>query len=98
MSEAELHILRSRLYEGLRNKARRGAVYNHAPLGYVKRPAGAFALDPDEPAQAVVRLLVGAFDRPGTVQGLLRYLVGHGLRLPVRPPGGPSRGQLPWRR
>src|SRR5438477_10774705 len=31
MSEAELHILRSRMYQGLLNKARRGEVFNHAP-------------------------------------------------------------------
>ena len=33
MSEAELHILRSRMYQGLLNKAKRGEVFNHAPLG-----------------------------------------------------------------
>src|SRR6185312_2382031 len=40
MSEAELHILRGRMYQGLLNKARRGEVYNHAPVGYVKQPSG----------------------------------------------------------
>ena len=47
MSEAELHVLRSRMYQGLLNKARRGEVFNHPPAGYVKLPTGAFALDPD---------------------------------------------------
>jgi DNA invertase Pin-like site-specific DNA recombinase len=98
MSEAELHILRSRMYQGLLNKARRGEVYNHAPIGYVKLPTGEFALDPDEQVQAVVRLLFDAFDRQGTVQGLLRYLVRHAIRIPVRPHGGPHRGELEWRR
>jgi DNA invertase Pin-like site-specific DNA recombinase len=32
MSEAELHVLRSRMYQGLLNKARRGEVFNHPPL------------------------------------------------------------------
>jgi hypothetical protein len=36
MSEAELHVLRSRMYQGLLNKARRGEVFNHPPAGYVK--------------------------------------------------------------
>src|SRR5437764_10657449 len=48
MSEAELHVLRSRMYQGLLNKARRGEVYNHPPSGYVKLPTGTFTLDPDE--------------------------------------------------
>ena len=40
MSEAELHVLRARMYQGLLNKARRGEVFNHPPVGYVKLPAG----------------------------------------------------------
>ncbi len=36
MSEAELHILKSRLQQGMWNKAERGEVINHAPIGYVR--------------------------------------------------------------
>jgi DNA invertase Pin-like site-specific DNA recombinase len=36
MSEAELHILRSRMYKGLLNKAQRGEVYNHPHRHQVK--------------------------------------------------------------
>src|SRR5436190_10270287 len=98
MSEAELHILRSRMYQGLLNKARRGEVYNHPPIGYVKCPGGAFALDPDEQVQGVVRLIFGQFDRLGTVGALLRYLVRQQIHIPVRPLQGEPRGQLQWRR
>jgi hypothetical protein len=98
MSEAELHVLRSRMYQGLLNKARRGAVFNHPPAGYIKLPTGAFALDPDEQVQGVIRLLFDQFERQGSINGLLRYLVGHGIRMPVRPHHGPNRGQLEWRR
>src|SRR5437764_704548 len=94
LSEAELHILRSRMYQGLLNKARRGEVYNHPPAGYVKSPAGPFVLDPDEQVQTVIRLLFEQFERQGTVQGVLRYLVRNGIRMPIRPLGGPDRGQL----
>jgi len=31
MSEAELHLLRARMYQGMLNKARRGEAYNHPP-------------------------------------------------------------------
>jgi DNA invertase Pin-like site-specific DNA recombinase len=98
MSEAELHILRSRMYQGLLNKAKRGEVFNHAPIGYIKLPNGEFALDPDEQVQSVVRLVFDEFDRQGTLHGLLRYLVQHGIRLPIRPHFGPNRGGLEWRR
>jgi DNA invertase Pin-like site-specific DNA recombinase len=98
MSEAELHVLRSRMYQGLLNKARRGEVFNHPPAGYVKLPTGAFALDPDEQVRGVIRLLFDQFERQGSINGLLRYLAGHDIRMPVRPHHGPNRGQLEWHR
>jgi DNA invertase Pin-like site-specific DNA recombinase len=98
MSEAELHILRSRMYQGLLNKARRGEVYNHPPSGYVKLPTGVFALDADEQVQSVIRMIFDLFDRLGTNQGVLRYMVKHGIRMPIRPHAGPNRGQLEWHR
>jgi DNA invertase Pin-like site-specific DNA recombinase len=98
MSEAELHVLKERMYQGKLNKARRGDLYGPPPIGYVRIDAGPPSLDPDEEAQAVVRLIFDQFDRQGTLHGLLRYLVHHGIRLPVRPHHGPNRGQLEWRR
>jgi DNA invertase Pin-like site-specific DNA recombinase len=98
MSEAELHVLRSRMYQGLLNKARRGEVFNHPPAGYVKLPSGAFALDPDEQVQGVIRLLFEQFERQGSINGLLHYLVRHNIRMPIRPHHGPNHGQLEWRR
>ena len=97
MSEAELHFLRGRMNEGRLNKARRGELFNHASIGYVRVPDG-LALDPDEQAQGVVRLVFDQFDRQGSLHGLLRYLVHHSIRLPVRPHFGPNRGQLEWHR
>lgn len=98
MSEAELHILKSRLVQGMWNKAQRGEVLNHAPIGYVRTVAGDFVIDPDEQVQTVVRLLFEQFQRRGSVNGLLRWLVRHEIKLPVRPHGGANRGQLEWRR
>jgi DNA invertase Pin-like site-specific DNA recombinase len=98
MSEAELHLLRSRLYEGLLHKAQRGEVYNHPPSGYVKAATGGFVLDPDEQVQGVVRLIFEPFQRQGTVCGLLRWLVQHQILIPVRPHQRAQRGQLQWRR
>ena len=98
LSEAELHILRSRLTEGRLNKARRGELFNHAPIGYVRQLSGKLALDPDEQVQSVVRLIFDQFDRQRSLHGLLRYLVEHKIQMPVRAHGGPNRGQLEWRR
>src|SRR5438874_10337151 len=98
MSEAELHFLRSRMHEGRLTKARRGELFNHASIGSVREPGRGLALDPDEQAQQVVHLVFDQFDRQGTLHGLLRSLVHHGIRLPVRPHFGPNRGKLEWHR
>lgn len=98
MSEAELHILRGRMLAGRRNKARRGELFNHAPIGFVRLPGAGMALDPDEQVRDVVRLIFEKFDELGTVSGLLRYLVGNQILMPVRPHFGPNRGELQWRR
>jgi len=98
MSEAELHVLKQRMYQGQLNKARRGELFGTPPIGYVRGPTGEWAIDPDEQVQAVVRLIFDRFDREATVHGLLRYLVHHQVRVPVRLAGGPSKGQLEWRR
>ena len=98
LSEAELHILRQRMHQGLLNKARRGELFSHAPIGYVRSPTGELSLDPDEQAQAVVRLVFEQFEALGTINAVLRYLVKHQIQLPVRPHAGPDRGQLDWRR
>jgi len=98
MSEAELHILKSRLHCGMWNKAKRGELLNHAPIGYVRTAAGDFVMDPDEQVQSVVRLIFEQFTRHGSVNGLLKWLVGNGVKLPVRPHFGPNRGELQWRR
>ena len=98
MSEAELHFLRLRMHEGRLNKARRGELFNHASIGYVREPGRGLALDPDEQARDTVHLVFDQFDRQGSLHGLLRYLVHHGIRLPVRPHFGPNRGKLEWHR
>jgi DNA invertase Pin-like site-specific DNA recombinase len=98
MSEAELHILKSRLQQGMWNKAERGEVLNHAPIGYVRTLAGDFVLDPDEQVQSVVRLIFEQFTRRGSVNGLLKWLVRHEVKLPIRPHFGGNRGELQWRR
>lgn len=98
MSEAELHILKSRLQQGMWNKAGRGEVLNHAPIGYVRTIAGDFATDPDEQVRAVAHLVFEQFRRRGSVNGLLRWLFRNDVKLPVRPHFGPNRGELEWRR
>jgi Resolvase, N terminal domain/Recombinase len=98
MSEAELHLLKQRMLAGKQAKARRGELAIALPTGYVRRPSGEAALDPDEQAQAVVRLIFAKFVELGTLHGVLRWLVDHGVELGMRLRCGPDKGELVWRR
>lgn len=98
MSEAELHILKARMLEGRRAKARRGELGKAVPMGYLRRPSGEVVLDPDEQAQGTINLVFDLFQRFRTVGKVLRYLVEHNIQMPVRTRGGPGKGELEWHR
>ncbi len=98
MSEAELHILRNRLQLGKINKAQRGELFGNVPRGFVKLPSGDVTLDSDEEVQSVIRLCFEKFRELGSGRGLLRWLLEHNIRLPVRLSKGPRRGELCWNR
>jgi len=57
MSEAELHVLKTRMLEGRRAKARRGELFFNLPRGYVRSRGGEIVFDSDEQVQATVRLV-----------------------------------------
>jgi hypothetical protein len=98
MSEAELYLIRQRMLSGKLAKAERGELAIPLPIGYVRRPSGEVALDPDEQARHVVRLVFATFARLGTLNAVLRYLVEQQVQLPVRVHSGPAKGEIEWRR
>jgi DNA invertase Pin-like site-specific DNA recombinase/DNA-binding transcriptional MerR regulator len=103
MSEAELHILKTRMHQGMWNKAERGEVLNHPPIGYLRSVkardgAGDYVIDPDAQVQEVVRMVFDQFERLGSINGLLRWMVNHDIKMPVRPHFGSDRGELAWRK
>jgi DNA invertase Pin-like site-specific DNA recombinase len=98
MSEAELHILKQRMHQGKLGKARRGELACPVPSGYVRRPSGEVAFDPDEEVQRVVRLIFRKFEELGTLHAVLAYLVEHGVKLGIRLREGEAKGELEWRR
>jgi DNA invertase Pin-like site-specific DNA recombinase len=84
MSEAELHILKARMLAGRKAKARRGELGKAVPMGYVRRPSGEVAFDPDEQAQATIRLVFDLFDRFKTVGKVMTNLAENEILMPVR--------------
>ena len=95
MSEAELHILKGRMRQGMLNKVKRGEVFLGVPIGYLKVSQDEIVIDPDQQAQDVVRLVFDQFDRLGTIRKVSCYLQEKGIKIGVRPPG---TTQLEWRK
>jgi DNA invertase Pin-like site-specific DNA recombinase len=98
ISEAELHLIKQRMWTGRLAKARRGELAVPLPSGYLRRPSGEVALDPDEQVQAVIRLIFELFDRLGTVNAVLCFLADNHIQVGIRLREGPERGELVWRR
>lgn len=103
MSEAELHVLKGRLFQGKLSKARRGQLGGHTPIGYTRNSQGAVQFDPDEQVQDVVKLIFRKFEEFGTLNAVLQYLVRHDIKIGVRDHSRAHRaadgaGQLEWRR
>ena len=86
ISEFELGIIRSRMYEAARSKARRGelrlSAFRSATLG---TGMSALALDPDRRLQEVIRLVFSKFRELGSARQVLLWMAArrHPLSVPV---------------
>lgn len=97
MSEAELHVMRARLRGGLLNKARRGELHTHLPVGLVYDVDAKVVLDPDLEVQQAVRLLFQTFVRTGAARQTVKHFRHHDLLFPRRMCTGAHRGEVIWR-
>jgi len=96
MSEAELHVLRARLQGGILNKARRGELEMHPPVGLVYNADGALVLDPDRQVQHCLRWLFATFARTGSARATVKAARQEHLAFPHRCSKGPHKGELLW--
>ncbi len=96
MSEAELHVLKSRLHQGKLNKARRGELFTCVPIGYVRCPSDGVIFDPDQQVRSVISLLFEKFEELGSVPRVNAWCQAHGIQLGVRTYKGENKGQLRW--
>src|SRR5262245_4127962 len=97
MSEYELVTLRYRLLRGSRNKAERGELFLHVPVGYLKMSTGEIVQEPDEQARGVVQLVFDKFDELGSAYAVFRYFIANQLQLGFRPQSAARAGELEWR-
>jgi excisionase family DNA binding protein len=94
MSEAELHIITSRLQGAKRAAAERGELRFPLPVGYVYDDEGQTVIDPDAEVQAAISDLFAAFEQTGSAYGVVGAFKGR--RFPKRAYGGAWAGQLRW--
>jgi DNA invertase Pin-like site-specific DNA recombinase len=94
MSEAELHIITSRLQGAKRAAAERGELRFPLPVGYVYDDEGETVLDPDQEVQAAIADLFGAFEQTGSAYGVVGAFKDR--RFPKRAYGGAWAGELRW--
>lgn len=97
MSEAELHHVRMRMYEGLKHKAERGDLKLLLPVGLERLRNGEVVLNPDEEIQARIRLIFDKFKELASAKKVVRYLRKHKLTIPSRPKLGPEPHEVVWR-
>ena len=96
MSEAELHILRSRMRGGILSKARRGELRAPLPVGLVYDPLAKVTLDPDTAVQAALRHLFECFQRTGSARAVVKEFAAQQLSFPQRIRSGPRKGEIVW--
>jgi DNA invertase Pin-like site-specific DNA recombinase len=96
LSEAELHVLRSRLRGGILSKAERGELRLPLPVGLVYNAQGQVILDPDKQIQESFRLFFRTFRRTGAAWATVRAFAKQGIRFPRRLRKGPRKGEVVW--
>ena len=83
LSEAEAFLIRERLQGGIRNKASRGELYHHIPVGYV-RDGSSLRKDPDRQVQNAIETVFRCFREHGSARQAIQALRDAGVRLPSR--------------
>jgi DNA invertase Pin-like site-specific DNA recombinase len=89
ISEAELHLIKSRLIAGLRHKAAKGELRIALPAGYDYAPDASVVMSADESVREAVRAVFARFFELCSVRQATLALRDDGLLLPRR--RGPGR-------
>jgi DNA invertase Pin-like site-specific DNA recombinase len=97
ISEAELFTLRTRLYEGRWNKARKGRLAFALPTGYIRGPEGQWEIDPDAQVRERLDYVFELFRREGVARRVVRILKAEALELPTRVMAKDGSGTVVWK-
>jgi DNA invertase Pin-like site-specific DNA recombinase len=96
ISEFELGVIRSRMYEAARSKARRGELRIPSPIGYAWDRNVGLGLDPDRRLQEVIRLVFQKFRELGSARQVLLWMASQNIHFPY-PSNGRALTSFEWR-
>jgi DNA invertase Pin-like site-specific DNA recombinase len=96
ISEFELGIIRSRMYEAARSKAKRGELRISIPIGYSWDRRVGLGLDPDRRLQEVITLVFQKFRELGSARQVLLWMASQNIHFPY-PSDGRTLTSLEWR-
>src|ERR1700721_709112 len=96
ISEFELGIIRSRMYEAARSKAKRGELRISIPIGYSWDRQIGLGLDPDRRMQEVIRLVFQKFRELGSARQVLLWMASQNVHFPY-PSDGRTLTSFEWR-
>ncbi len=96
ISEFELGVIRSRMYEAARSKAKRGELRISTPIGYTWDRHVGLTLDPDRRLQEVIRLVFSRFRELGSARQVLLWMASQGIHFPY-PSDGRTWTSFEWR-
>jgi DNA invertase Pin-like site-specific DNA recombinase len=96
ISEFELGVIRSRMYDAARSKARRGELRISTPIGYSWDRHVGLGLDPDRRLQEVIRLVFQKFRELGSARQALLWMASENIHFPY-PSDGRTLTSFEWR-
>jgi DNA invertase Pin-like site-specific DNA recombinase len=96
ISEFELGVIRSRMYDAARSKAKRGELRISTPIGYSRDRHAGLGLDPDCRLQQVIRLVFQKFRELGSARQVLLWMAFEGIHFPY-PSDGRTLTSFEWR-
>jgi excisionase family DNA binding protein len=95
ISEFELGVIRARMLDAARAKARRGELRIGVPIGYVWHREAGLGFDPDSRLQQIIRLVFERFRLLGSARQTHLALAAEGLFFP-RPSDGKRLTSFDW--
>src|ERR1700757_758850 len=95
ISEFELGVLRARMLDAARAKARRGELCISVPIGYIWHREIGLGLDPDRRIQEAIRLIFSRFRELGSARQVLLSMAKDQIHFP-RPSDGKKLVAFEW--